>query len=91
MNTDEKTLPPTALIAVGFGSAEVTCDGETVYSEPDNANSWDDFWTCADAEIAAMNREGDWRIMMHAPLWSATYQRKSPGRWVMIESGNGFA
>lgn len=78
------------LIAVGFGCAVVTKDGETVYSEPQGDD--ETFWTAQDAENAAMsNPDHDWRIHFHAPLYDAVYQRHSDGHWPLIEKGMGFA
>jgi hypothetical protein len=35
--------------------------------------------------------DSDWRIEFNAPLHNETYQRRAPGFWVMIETGQGFA
>lgn len=32
-----------------------------------------------------------WTARIDAPLWSATWERKRPGKWVCIEAGEGFA
>jgi len=87
----DQIAPPDMLIAVGFGIAQVTRDDELVYSEPLNANDWDDFWTVADAEkVASENPNHDWRILMVAPLQEKEYQRQN-GQWVLISKGPGFA
>jgi hypothetical protein len=80
------------LIAVGFGFAAVTRDGEIVYHEPVDAEGWDDFWTVADAEeVAKGDPDHDWRIIKEAPLRSMEYQRQGEGKWVLVDSGRGFA
>lgn len=88
-------LPMDAMIAVGFGEASVTKDGEEVWSELHNANdaeSWDDFWTTAKAEEEARkDPDHDWRIHLVAPLSERHYQRQGEDHWVLYEKGIGFA
>jgi len=90
--TPTSMFPMDGLIAVGFGFASVTRDGQSVYEEP-NADPEDgDFWTGADAEKAAQaDPDHDWRIHKHAALYEAVYQRHGEGQWVLIERGEGFA
>lgn len=79
-----------AVIAVGFGSASVTKGSEIVYDEQQVED--ENYWTCADAEKAALaDPDHDWRILIVAPLYEATYQRHGEGRWMLIEKGQGFA
>ena len=94
------SLPMDAFIAVGFGVATVTKNGEVVYDENeipkekwDNANGYEDvWWTCQDAENAALqNPDNDWRINLLAPLSSSRFQRQGEGLWVLYEEGSGFA
>jgi hypothetical protein len=79
-------------IAVGFGSAMLTRDDDLVH---DGEQAWQDGcepWTVAEAEAAALaDPDHDWRITMHGPLHGETYQRHEAGRWVLIESNQGFA
>jgi hypothetical protein len=87
-------------IAVGFGNAGITKNGKHVWSEDElprdgaglpHEDSPEPL-TMADAErLAAEDPEADWRVYFFAPLYEATYQRQGPGRWVLIESGEGFA
>lgn len=82
------------LIAVGFGSAYVTRDGETVYNEMDYRDSVDgsEFWTVQTAEnVAAQDPNHDWRIVKYGPLHGETFQRQGKGKWYCIESNKGFA
>lgn len=89
--TPTQMFPMDGWIAVGFGSASVTRDGDHVYSEPNDGNE-DDIWTGADAEkAAALDPDHDWRIHKYAPLYEAVYQRHGEKQWVLIERGEGFA
>lgn len=103
--TPTSMFPMDDIIAVGFGAACVTRDGDCVYDEPQPRYVWDgaelrdviepdetDFWSGADAEaVAAADPDHDWRITKNAPLYDVTYQRHGPGQWVLIERGEGFA
>lgn len=76
------------LIAVGFGSAMLTRDGEVILEEGDS----DDFHTVGEAEdLAALDPDHDWRIVLHGPLRGATYQRQAEATWLMVEKNSGFA
>lgn len=80
------------LIAVGFGSACVTKDGVPVYDEPNDAEDDAEYWTVADAEKAALaDPDHDWRIHKHGPMRGAVWQRQDTGKWVLVESNEGFA
>lgn len=79
-------------LAVGFGAATVTKNGECVYDE----NRWDgekeDFPTLGRYELLAQNEpDADWRCSFFAPLYEAEYQRQGKERWVLIRKGLGFA
>jgi len=80
-------------IGVGFGFAGVVCDGRIVWQEDmPNFTSWDDYWTVADAEAAALrDPDHDWQIRIFGPLSSKVYQRQAPGTWVLVECERGFA
>ena len=85
--------PPDKLIAVGFGSADVTCDGRVVYVEPvnDDDSGEGDFWDFARAETeAAKDPDHDWRASLFGPLHGETYQRQD-GKWLLVETNQGFA
>jgi hypothetical protein len=76
------------VIAVGFGSAQVTKDNELVYEEREDG----ELWTVQDAENEALqDPDHDWQIMKVGPLHGETFQRQAPGRWVCVESNPGFA
>ena len=84
-------LPLTRLIAVGFGWAAVTKNGEEVYNEND-VKYKSDLWTAQEAEnLAKQEPDNDWRIHLVAPLSERHYQRQDDGLWVLYEKGMGFA
>lgn len=86
------TLPLDALIAVGFGEARVTKDGETVFDELDVYDDMEKCWHCRDAEEAACaDPDHDWRIHLVAPLSERHYQRQGVEHWVLFKKGIGFA
>ena len=79
-------------IAVGFGSAYLECDGETIYDGERALHDGKEPHTFAWAERkAAKKPEADWRIVLHGPLHGETYQRQGPGQWVLVERNEGFA
>lgn len=85
------TLPMNSLIAVGFGYASVTKNGEEIYNE-NNLNSGDKLWTTQNAENEALKDEdNDYRIHLVAPLSERHYQRQGKNNWVLYEKGTGFA
>jgi hypothetical protein len=75
-------------IAVGFGYAAVTKNGNEIYCENDNEY----IWTAQDAENEAIKDEdNDWRIHLFAPLSERHYQRQGKNQWILYEKGQGFA
>ncbi|MEJ8547166.1 hypothetical protein [Brevibacillus borstelensis] len=85
-------LPMSSLIAVGFGVAQVTKNGQVVYDELDYIEDEERIWTAQDAEdIAKKDPDNDWRIHLEAPLSERHYQRQGEGLWVLYKKGNGFA
>jgi len=85
----EKTAPMDMIIAVGFGVAQVTKDDELIYVEkPDEEN----YHELSEFEkMAKSDPDHDWRVLLEAPLRSREYQRQGDGKWVLINSGMGFA
>lgn len=81
------------IIAVGFGFAGAFKGDECVYDESQiDGNSWEDYATVADIEAMAKDDpEHDWQIRKYGPLHGETFQRQGEGRWVCIESNQGFA
>jgi hypothetical protein len=85
----EKIAPMDMLIAVGFGMAQVTKDDDVVFSEQPNDEEYH-----ALSEFEAMAKDDpdhDWRVALEAPLRSREYQRQGDDKWVLINSGMGFA
>jgi len=79
------------VIAVGFGAAFVTRDGETIWQEDIRAE-WNILWTVQQAEDeAAKEPERDWRIHLIGALAEGHWQRQDVATWVMYEKGEGFA
>jgi hypothetical protein len=75
-----------AIIAVGFGQAQLTRDGNLIWFEHD------DELTAAQAEeIARKHPDHDWRIIYYGPLSEKEYQRQDSETWVLVRTGNGFA
>ena len=84
-------LPPSAVIAVGFGSACLTKDDKLVWDER-MEEDFDKMMTCEQAEaMAAADPDHDWRIHLVAPLSERHYQRQGDAHWVLYEKGKGFA
>jgi hypothetical protein len=94
------TFPMDGLIAVGFGFAACTKDGQPVLEEPqerfdDSGEPIDEeleYPTGADAEkLAAADPDHDWRIQLEGPLSGRTYQRQGEANWVLVAQNEGFA
>lgn len=84
-------FPPDGVVAVGFGFAALTKDGELVWTEPDEDDE-SSFLTGEQAEkIAAADPDHDWRIVLESPLSGRAYQRHEPNKWALIDQNNGFA
>lgn len=85
----EAVAPLDMIIAVGFGTAQVTKDDEIVYMEGYND---EDFRSLQEFEnMAKIDPDHDWRVLLVAPLREREYQRHGDGHWVLIHSGEGFA
>jgi len=84
-------LPMSKVIAVGFGAAYVSRDGETFWQEDCRAE-FESLWTVQRAEDTAANDpDHDWRIHLVGPLSEGHWQRQASGEWVMYAIGDGFA
>lgn len=78
-------------IAVGFGSAGYSKDGQELWSEQEIGDDGEPH-TVADVEkLALADPDHDWRIYFFAPLYEAEYQRQGDGVWVLVRKGEGFA
>jgi len=76
------------LIAVGFGDAHASRDGEIIYHEkPDDDKSK----LLSEFEaMAKKDPDHDWRVMLFAPLRGREYQRQGDELWVLIDSNPGI-
>lgn len=85
----QEIAPLDTLVAVGFGCAMVTCGEKVVFMErPDS----DDFHYLSEfEEMAKLDPNHSWQLTLEAPLRGRTYQRQGEGRWVLIDSNQGFA
>ena len=87
--------PMDMLIAVGFGDACATKDGQAVYDEMSvmhGSGNFDDLATLQQIEdMAIADPDHDWRVVLDGPLRGRTYQRHDAGHWVLIDSNEGFA
>lgn len=83
------------VIAVGFGVAQVTHNGEEIFDGErifKSAESDDDLLTFRKAETAAAaNPDGTWEVLLLAPLGMQKFRREAPDRWRLVEAGKGFA
>lgn len=79
-------------IAVGFGSAVVTKDGEHYYDGEQAYHEGKTVKTVGDIEKeAAADPNHDWKIEKFGPMHGETFQRHGKEKWVCIESNQGFA
>jgi hypothetical protein len=88
-----KPLAMENLIAVGFGDAWLSRDGEVIWREgPAYIEEESDIMTVGQAEeLAAKDPDHDWRIHYYGPLSEEYFQRQGEGMWVRYAKGRGFA
>jgi hypothetical protein len=92
------------VVAVGFGSATATRDGDLVadgegcgsrgpyFVRDGRPHHIEEYITFGDIEeIAVRDPDHDWRISLHGPLHGEVYQRQGVGKWMLIERDEGFA
>lgn len=95
----------TKIIAVGFGGATATRDGDCV-ADGENGLLFvhgdslecrepiqtEDFIRFADIEkMAVADPDHDWRVQLHGPMHGEVYQRQGEGEWLLVEKDDGFA
>lgn len=84
--------PMDMVIAVGFGSAFVTKDGQEVYNGEKDYRDGKEPKTVGEIEkMAAKESDCDWRIIRHGPMHGETFQRQGNKKWLCIESNGGFS
>lgn len=89
---DSRIADMDTLIAVGFGSAYATKNGDIIYDGERDFAERGDAKTVADIEkLARKEPDADWRIVKYGPMHGETYQRQGKNMWVMVESNDGFA
>ena len=80
------------VIAVGFGSATLECDGRVIYDGERALHEGKNPRSFKFAENKARQKpSADWRVVLHGPMHGETYQRQGKNRWVLVESNEGFA
>lgn len=100
-----QTLEMDEVIAVGFGMAEVTCDGVCVLDgeaisrgelNPDPDGDEDfvggrEVLVQEAEDLAAADPDHDWRIRFEGPMGGRVYQRHGDAQWVYVKRLPGFA
>lgn len=88
------------IIAVGFGTAGFSCDGEQLW---DLNNGWTPDQKMFDIpegqvpealdveRLALADPDHDWRIFYFGSMSESEYQRQGKGEWVLIKADEGFA
>jgi hypothetical protein len=87
------------IVAVGFGEAVATCDGELVADgekpfivRNGKKVARKGYIRFADIEkLAVAKPRSDWRIKLFSPLHGEVYQRQGKAKWVLVEKNQGFA
>ena len=83
-------------IAVGFGFAGISRDGEIVYREPQHDGPFSETWAKIPSlmkfeNMARKDPDHDWRLILDGPLSGKTYQRQDRNEWLLVQSNRGFA
>lgn len=79
-------LPMDAIMATGFGSVVVLCDGKEFWSGDDENLTLKRF-----ERHAAKKPKCDWRVAFYGPMSETEYQRQGRAKWILIRRGEGFA
>ena len=79
-------------IAVGFGDAHVSRDGECFYDGERALHEGMEPKQLYQIERkAARDPDHDWRLHLFGPLHGEVYQRQGDKTWVLVEKNEGFA
>lgn len=75
------------------GYVHLTRDGEVIDDLEHPRRRW---FRRRESTLRAVERyarkhPGAYKIVFNAPLWSATFRRVRPGKWICVEAGKGFA
>jgi hypothetical protein len=85
-------FPDDGIIAVGFGMACLTKNGECIYEEPLEPTTEAEYMTGAQAiALARQDPSADWVITLEGPLSGRTYQFQGDAGFVLVDQNNGFA
>lgn len=89
----EQTLDLETRLYNGFGGWMVTKDGELYFQEDCTKDkNWEEWKQLKEIEAEAVkDPDHDWRAQFDLPLRGGQYQRHGEGKWVLIESNQGFA
>lgn len=105
-NEEQKEYNKALTLVVGFGQVNVTKDDELIYTCCGNgytlktdgivqeykAEEWNDYPKIDLIEkIAKDDPEHVWEIHFIEALSEELYRRQNDGRWILVESGPGFA
>ena len=83
--------PLRKMIAVGFGDAVVTRDGEEVFDGEAAYRRGKPVTFYKAERMAKRDPDHDWRVVLYGPLHGETYQRHAAKTWVLVENNMGFA
>ena len=92
--SNEPQPHPEALVGIGFGTAEIRLDGETVYDgerRADTATGWDDFLEFRHAEMIARNHPDQrCEVAIHGPFSGCVWEWDKD-HWHVTSKDGGFA
>jgi len=86
----EDLLDLDTVLYYGFGGYQVQKDGKVIY-QGDHDGEWETFKQLKEFDEMAEKEKGEWQVILNSPLRGATWERKEKGRWVLIETNQGFA
>ena len=91
-NLQGSLAPLSTMTAVGFGEAYISKNGEIIFDGEEYLDTHPEAKPLEEFEqLAQLEPEADWRLVLNAPLWNITFQRQGKEKWVCIDSGIGFA
>ena len=77
-------------IVVGMGDAIIKRNDEIIFQETSEMNE-NDIPQLKKFDEMAEELPGKWICILYSPLSNHTFERQSKGKWICIESGQGFA
>lgn len=79
--------PLDTVVVIGFGDAQILRNDKVFYDGEKST----EYRKLAEFEAIAQVDPADWKLVLHGPLSSATWERRGSNKWVCIETGSGFA